>query len=207
VKSEKPEKDRDRERAEAMAVRLRRTAGRFALSGANLDSLDECFRYVVGLRLQAWPEPHPDFLHPARTALILLDDVGIADVAALGSGLLYDSDRPDLSVSASDAAALGWNGAADLLAQFPPAGLDDSRLMESLVTLDPVPLAVVLSERLDHARHLHFRPADRWQSSYRQVLDIYLPIAVRSSILAARFDAWAEAFSRRLMRRPIGGNS
>jgi hypothetical protein len=202
VNSERSDKEGDIERVEAMAVRLRRTAGRFALSDADLKSLDECFRFVMSKRLQAWPEPHPDFLHPARTALILLDDIGIADPAALCSGLLYDSDRLDLSVSASDARTHGWDAAADFLAQFPLPDLDSSELMESLITLDPVPLAVVLSERLDHARHLHFQPADRWQPFYHQIRDVFLPVAARSSLLAPRFDAWAEAFSRRLMRSP-----
>jgi len=183
-----------------MALRLRRTAAASGCSQDEVQRVDRAFRIALEKRVRVMPEPDPRFLHPARTALILLADVGLRDCSSLEAALLFDSQYVELTTSAEEAGQHGLGEAAARLSQLPRHGLGEAELLEALVVLDSTDLAVALAERLDHARHLHFTPAVDWPAFHRQVVEVYMPVARRSGILADRFDAWAEAFGRRLAR-------
>ena len=98
----------------------------------------------------------PDFLHPGRTVLILLDDVRERDVFVLAAGALAESRNAELRLSPDaaeeilgDAAGLWralpsveWNRVSE--AAVPQGGqdagdTDDERILEELVS---APLAV-----------------------------------------------------------------
>jgi (p)ppGpp synthase/HD superfamily hydrolase len=190
----------EEDRAEQMAARLHLTATRAGLSGENADLLVECYRFAMRRRAEAFSDPHhPDFLHPARSALILMDDMGVTDAACLAAAVMHDSERGDLGAAATDVERLAGPEAARLAAQLPPANLDDAELAEQLVVSEPAALAAALAERLDHVRHLHFRPAESWPAVYHRACSVLLPVAARCHPrLVQRYQAWCDAFARRL---------
>jgi len=186
-----------------MAGRVVATARRHGLAGDDAASLGIAFDRIVRER---WPaigdEHHPDHLHTARTALILLDDVGLVDRSALGAALLFDSLNPALVPTAERAASIAGADAAGWLGALPPAGLDEAELIERLVTSDATTLHLALAERLDHARHLHMRDDVDRAAFHAGVTRVYLPLARRAGgPLHARFDRWATAFRRRHLHR------
>lgn len=137
------------------------------------------------------------YLHPARTVLILLDDCGVLDPAALAAGALLETWHRDLAAVPDrldeDAAAL--------LARVPrpDATGDDDRLREALVSADDDARLIALVERLDHARHLHLYPRPEWQPLFDNVQAAYLPVAEwLGGLIGARYRRWADAFARRL---------
>ena len=68
------------ERARAMAARLADTAARLGVDRDGRDLIARAFEAGMAPRIDAGlDDHHPDFLHTARTALILMDDTGAAD--------------------------------------------------------------------------------------------------------------------------------
>jgi hypothetical protein len=194
----------DEERAVAMSRRLARTAERAGLRGPERDRIVATFARVMDRRTPAIPDPaHIDYLHPARTALILLDDAGVTSIGALLAGLEYDSDRPDLSADAATLRRVAGDAAADVACQLPGPGLDDAALMEALVIADDDARNVAVAERLDHARHLHLGPHSRWRAVHARIVNVWIPVSRRAHpMLSRRLDRWAEAFEWRFLRRP-----
>ncbi len=194
----------EEDRAQAMATRLRRSAERAGIDGTAIGDLSVAYEKIVRLRSAAFPDPGEQaLLHPARTALILLEDLTVIDVAMLCAGLWYDSLRADLCLPAVEARSLSPEGAAALLASLPPDGLEDAELLEQLVVADSRVLLIALAERLDHARHLHLMPREEWTDFHRQVRDIHLPLAQRAHPrLARRYDWWTATFARRFLENP-----
>jgi len=190
----------DESRIDQMATRLYNTAMRAGVSGRDAGVLLECYRFAMNKREVAFPDPHhPDLLHPARSALILMDDLGVIDRACLAAAILHDSERADLDTGIGDVDRLAGSAAARLAAQFPPPGLDHDELMEQLVVSEPDALAAALAERLDHVRHLHFGPRERWRPVHRRTVEVLLPVALRCHPrLAQRYQSWCDAFARRL---------
>lgn len=192
------------ERATAMAARLFRTAVRNELPDHEAHSIARCFLYIMSRRDEVLTDHHPDYLHPARTALILMDDLGETDPATLRAAVLHDSARPDLSASVDEVVRLAGSASAHVTAELPPEGLDPAELTEAMVTSSPAALRVALADRLDHARHLHFRPPDDWAAGHRMVTEVYIPLAVRiHPLLTLRFERWAGAFERRFLRPTV----
>jgi hypothetical protein len=194
----------EEDRADAMGRRLAQAAEHAGLTPADVERLVACYRAAMTPRLAAFADTHhPDFLHPGRTALILLEDVGITDPAVLCAAVMHDSARPELSTDAATVAAIGGASAAAIAAGFPPPETEDDELTEALVTLEPPALTAALAERLDDARHLHLGPRSRWASVHERAERILLPLAQRNHpVLARRYLAWCDAFARRRAREP-----
>lgn len=143
---------------------------------------------------------HPAFLHPGRSVLILLHDVGPVDAQGLLVAALRDT--VDGHLVASDREVDDFApGLADVLAGLPVPGQE--RLLEALLML-PTPLGLgVLSERLDQLRHLHLRDETRpeWTPIFNEVQEVWHPFAARiSERLGRRYAHWLRVFRRRMSR-------
>ena len=153
-------------------------------AGVNSAPLVDAYFAAVLPRVRAFGDVfHPDVLHPARTALILLQDTTIRDSESLATAILTESEYPELRLSR----------------RVPtPLDGDDEWLMEELVAAPDDVAEIALAERLDHARHLRFRDSGLWRPFFQQCETVYLPIARRvSPELAVRFERWALSFERR----------
>ena len=185
-----------------MAQRLERAA-----RGAHLDTdaarIAGLFRTVLERRAAGFDDPHhPDFLHPGRTVLILLDDARCRDPDILLAALLHDSDRPDLDLAADQVEREAGQRAAAIVRDLRAGPTGDADRLEWLVQLDDEALLVALAERLDHARHLHLAPSDRWRDFHERFGRADLPAAARSDPrIAARIRWWHESFARRFLKR------
>jgi hypothetical protein len=206
------------ERAAAMARRLVISAWRAGASERTAERLERAFLATIDFRttVAADAEDHR-FLHPARTALILIDDAGVTDGDALAAATMVESVDRAVSPGAEWATAVAGADAAAVLAAvpLPAADADDADgyalLLEQLVTADPLPCLVALAEQLDQARHLHLRlrPADLSGSGptpdpalfLARVRAVYAPVAARAQpLLGRRFERWAGAFEARFLR-------
>lgn len=190
------------DRGEAMALRLERAARRAGLH-ADAVRIAELFRAILRVRDPELPDPeHPDYLHPGRTALILLEDLRIADPDLLCAALLRDSERPGLLLPADEELRLAGSRAASLARSLPPADPGPADRLELLVSCDDDTLVLALAERLDHARHLHLRPDSEWRAFHRTIAAADLPAAARSHPrLAARLLWWHDNFARRFLQK------
>lgn len=142
---------------------------------------------------------HPEMLHPARTALILLEDARVVDESILAAGCLTETEYGELHLKGAAIEEACGPHVRDLVAAVPnPAQYADG-LAEALVTLESDVAMIAAAERLDHARHLHFREQAVWRPFHQQIVEIYLPFADRvHPTLAARMERWAGAFEKRL---------
>lgn len=185
-----------RDRANAMRARVIARLSREAVDVENLQIVDRSVSAALSLRDgRLADDHHVDMLHPARSALILMDDAAIADpvlVAAAATlesrdlDLTLDLDRIDLRVSA-------------VVRGIPsPVTTPRAELVEMLLSLNRDRMAVALSERLDHARHLHLRSPDLWAAGLELEECAYLPLAARfGGAIGRRYDRWHRAFVRR----------
>ena len=142
---------------------------------------------------------HPAFLHPGRTALILLHDVGKVDVTVLVLAALHESQDAELRLPPPVVEAALGTAAVTAISAIPRPG--EERLVESLVTLGPGSALAALAERLDHLRHLHLREdtIDSWADTHAEVLGAWLPFAQRvHAQLAKRYAHWAKTFVKRI---------
>jgi len=195
----------EEERAAAMARRLGRTAKTAGLDEPDCARLVAAFTRVMERREAEITEAgHPEYLHPARTALILLDDAHVTNGSALLAAIAYDSVRPELTLPDAEVQELGGVASVAALHQLPAPGLDDGVLLETLVVADPDLLNVALAERLDHARHLHLSKASDWSEFHHQIVTVFMPAARRGHpMLARRIGRWAEAFEWRFLKKLI----
>lgn len=144
---------------------------------------------------------HPAYLHPGRTALVLLRDVGDVDPTVLSVGVLHESGDAPLRVPEEQIAEVLGPSLAVAVASIPLPG--DERLIERLVDLEPGIVLAALAERLDHVRHLHVREdlVDRWTDVYREVEHAWLPLATRvHPVLARRYAHWTRRFAERIAK-------
>jgi len=183
-------------RAERMARRLDRDARRRGVAPDAAADLVAAFRLAMEPRLaRIHNDHHPDYLHTARTALILIEDAGLTDRAVLCAAALCETRDTRLAVRPGP--ELGEE-VARLLEEVPdPAG---ARLLEALVTASPGAQLVAVAERLDHARHLHLRPEPEWRPYHATTCDVYAAVARRvSPPLADRFHYWCATFRERFL--------
>lgn len=162
--------------------------------------LGDAFRAAMEPRMSRIEDDHhPDYLHPARTALILTDDCRVADVVTLVAAILAETRVPELAVPAATAHRLDPEAAA-ILAAVPAPHEQGDRLLESLLALSPETSLVACAERLDHARHLHLRPRDEWEDYHAATCAAYAPVAGRTHPrLGERLDGWCSLFRRRFL--------
>jgi hypothetical protein len=142
---------------------------------------------------------HPAFLHPGRSALVLLGDVGAVDPSVLVVAVLHESVDSDLRVPSDLLAEAVGPATAAAVGAIPLPG--DERLVEGLLSLGPGSALAALAERIDQLRHLHLREdlAGRWADIYEEVTRAWLPFAVRThDQLARRYAHWARTFVKRI---------
>ena len=188
-------------RDRAMEGRVARTLEEAGAAADAVAMVTRAHRLAMRPRLDRTLDPHhPDFLHPGRTALILLLDTSLRDPIALSAACLVESERVELRVGAAAIRAEWWGGpVADFVAAVP---VEDEGLAEALVTASDDVRLVALAERLDQCRHAKF-----WKDGaarariHARAESILGPIAERTdAVLARRFAHWAAAFARTLTR-------
>ncbi len=187
-------------RAAHMESSVAAAARSVGLDGSETAALERIHSIAMAPRTAALDDDHhPAYLHPGRTAIVLLKDVGRVDPVVLALSMLHESVDFGLSVEREAVASALGEGALGALAALPVPG--DERLVERLVSLGPGSSLAVLAERLDHLRHLHLREdlIDSWASTYAEVLEAWLPFANRiHPKLAGRFAHWARLFVKRI---------
>lgn len=190
-----------------MALRLDRDARRHGATAPAAAALVTAFRLAMPPRVSRFDDDHhPDVLHTARTALILLEDVGITARDTLCAAAVCETR--DLSLAPDREAVKGALGQAvvALLDTVPVPAQSGALLLEELVGAPPAAALVALAERLDHARHLHLRASTEWPAYHAQTRDVYLPVAERhSAALARRIAWWSATFQRRFLAPEAGG--
>lgn len=182
-----------------MRSRVLERIARERVDPTGLKLFDEAITAALSVRdAQFADDHHVDLLHPARTALILIDDVLVTDPMLLSIAALlesYDTSRavPSAQIKEMNAAA------AAALRAIPTPGGDGDALLERLLALPAEHLTIALAERLDHARHLHLRPAEVQAAALHLESTVYLPLARRSGgLLGKRYERWHAATTARL---------
>ncbi|MGQ0560840.1 MAG: hypothetical protein ACT443_03085 [Gemmatimonadota bacterium] len=179
-----------------MAVKLAAYARRAALDPAVLIA---AYQLSVAHRLGVLGDVfHFDLLHPARTALILLEDAGCTDDVVLTAATLTESELPELRVAEAEVRAAFGERVAGLAASVPRPADAGEALLEQLVSVPHDVALIAVAERLDHARHLHFREPALWRPCHAQIEHVYVPFSPRvSTALETRLARWSAAFERR----------
>lgn len=187
------------DRAEAMGRRLERTARRLGMDVPGRVLLERAFRAAMEPRRAQLQDHHPDYLHPARTALILMDDCGVVDPVVLAAAML--AETRDASLAVDNGVVEGISaGAARSLRRLPSLDGEGDRLLESLLALAPEDAMIAAAERLDHARHLHLRDREEWARYHATTCSTYAPVATRANPrLAQRLHGWCSTFRRRFL--------
>jgi (p)ppGpp synthase/HD superfamily hydrolase len=187
-------------RAEAMGRRLLRTAGRLGIAEAGRQAMMLAFEVGMEPRLaRALDDHHPDYLHPARTALILMDDAGVDDPVTLAAALITETRDRSLAAEPARVAELGPAVVA-VAAEIPEPHTAGDRLLEILVAAPAAVRLVAVAERLDHARHLHLRPEPEWAGYHATTCGAYTPVAQRTDPqLAGRLGWWCTTFQQRFL--------
>jgi (p)ppGpp synthase/HD superfamily hydrolase len=189
-----------------METRLRRTAERAGLAPADVDMIARAFDVAMAHR-QAWIDDseHPDYLHTARTALILFDDAGCTDARTLAAAAVFDSSDGLLVPSADAIASATTDAVAALTRSVPtPTGARDD-LLEWLVAAGREAGVIAVADHLDHARHLHLRARERWRDFHSLSVDVYLPVAGRvNAALERRLAWWCDMFGARYLGGTAG---
>ncbi len=184
-------------RAAAMADRLATTARQAGIDETGITRISAAFRTAMRPREQHLEDDHdPDFLHPGRTALILMDDLGIRDPRLIAAGALLESLRPELAATSAD------DEVQALVAEVPTPARDGELLLELLLAAERPVRIIALAERLDQVRRLHLREPTVWRALHQETTEVYLPIASRTDqTLARRFRWWCRTFQERFLDR------
>jgi len=193
----------DAPRAEAMSGSVVATALRKGVLPGDVDLLRRGLAVAMEPRLARIDDDHhPAFLHPGRTALILLHDVAPVPVRSLRAAVLLESRDAEYAPARERVLELlpedegeEWASLADLVRDR-----QSESLAERLVTLPPEHLLAALAERLDHLRHEHLRePATSWRDLVDETERLWAPLAERTSpALTRRYRHWLRTFRRRL---------
>lgn len=163
---------------------------------------------ALTLREQVLEDDHDaDYLHPGRSALILLQDTGELNPVLLAAAALTESRRPELRLDDREVLEGCPSELQRLLEQvlalrseIPQSG--DSRLLERLVAAPAAVRRVALAERLDHVRHAHMWTGPRNVPAVLDAVEsVWEPLARRThERLAGRFERWKRATARRIRR-------
>jgi hypothetical protein len=188
------------ERAEQMAHSVAAAARARGFGAEDLEAVTRALHVAMAPRLEQLDDDrHPAFLHPGRTALVLLRDVGDVDPAVVVVGVLHESSDALLRTPSKTISERVGPAAAAAVGSIPLPG--DERLVERLVGLGPGVTLAALAERLDQLRHLHLREdlVDAWADSHAEVASAWLPLAARANpVLARRYAHWARTFAKRI---------
>jgi len=186
-----------------MADRVDRTAANAGVDRSGRDLIGKAMEAAMSLRWAAIDDDHhPDYLHPGRTVVILLDDIGLTDPVALAAACLLDTRRDDLEPSDRDVTQDVSPAVTAFRREVPRSG--SVTLLEDLLASEPEVVLVALAERLDQVRHAHFW-GDRSEAraAHQEAAEVYLKMAERAHArLAARYNSWCGAFREGYLKHP-----
>lgn len=184
-------------RAVRMAERVRRTAREMGIAAEGVELLATTHERAMAPRLAAISDDHdPAYLHPGRTAAILLDDLAMVDAEWIAASMLVDTARSDLEPRGETLQGLPQD-VIERSRELPRPG--SQTLVEDLLALEPVALEVALAERLDHLRHIHlWDDTEQASQVYIHAVETYSRVAARSHPkLARRYAWWTRTFARK----------
>jgi (p)ppGpp synthase/HD superfamily hydrolase len=188
-----------------MGERVVRTARATGTPESDVPLLEQAHALAMEPRLGAGLDAHdPDFLHPGRSALILLLDSGEARGEVLAAAMLTESRRPELAADlprVREALGPGAGAAvAERVARVPLPDAED--LAERLLLAEPDVQLVALAERLDHLRHAHlWHDVEASRAAHASAARVYARIAERvHPALARRYRWWCDMFERNYLR-------
>jgi hypothetical protein len=183
-----------------MAVSVERAVRAAGLTGEEVDLVGRAYALAMAPRIDALDDDHhPAYLHPGRSVLLLLRDVGPLPGETLAAAAAHETVDEGMRVTAAVLRADLGEGVAGLVASLPLPG--DARLAEILVALEEEARLAALAERLDQVRHAHLRSDVGWRAAHDEVEAVWLPVAERTHArLADRFRHWHRAFGRRRLR-------
>jgi (p)ppGpp synthase/HD superfamily hydrolase len=194
------------DRGRAMAASVVRAARTHGLAPEGVDLLSLAHALAMESRVEMLDDDHhPSYLHPGRSVLMLLQDVGPLPAEILATAAVHDSEDDDLRVSWDAVRDTLGDAVADMVESLPLPG--EERLTERLVGLDEGACLAALAERLDHLRHAHLRE-DRtwWRAIHEEAGAAWVPVAERTHPrLATRYRHWHRTFARRLQGSVPGG--
>jgi len=187
-------------RWELMAGRVDRTAVAAGVDRPGRDLIGAAMEVARAPRLETIDDDHhPDYLHPGRTVVVLLDDVGLADPLALAAACVLDTRRADLEPPDREVTENVGAAVTAFRSAVPRPG--SVRLLEDLLASEPEVVVVALAERLDQVRHAHlWGDLSEAPALYEEASEVYLKMAERTHTrLAARYAAWCRTFKERYM--------
>jgi len=188
------------QRAEQMSGSVSSAARSVGFDDVAVAAVERALALAMRPRVQHLDDDHhPAFLHPGRSALVLLRDVGAVDPSVVLVAVLHESTDPALRVAPDELAESVGPATAAAVGAIPLPG--DEQLVERLISLGPGSSLAALAERLDQLRHLHLRDdlADGWADAHEEVTRAWLPFAARThQQLAVRYAHWARTFVRRI---------
>jgi hypothetical protein len=189
----------DVDRAAAMAASVERIARGVGLAASDVDLVGRAYALAMEPR-RVLDEHDPASLHPGRSILVLLQDVGPLAGELLAAAAVHESEEERFRLDPRDVRRELGDSVADIVDAIPLPTDDD--LTERLVTLDEAARLAALAERLDHVRHAHLvEDPSRWRALHDEVSAAWAPVAERTHPrLADRYRAWLRAIRRRLGR-------
>ena len=182
-------------RWDQMADRVDRTAVAAGVDRSGRDLIGTAMEAAKKPRLAVIHDDHdPDYLHPGRTVVVLLDDVGLADPLALAAACVLDTRRGDLEPPDREVTERVSADVTAFRGAVPRPGSDT--LLEDLLASEPDVILVALAERLDQVRHAHmWGNLAEARAAHQEASDVYLKMAERThTLLAARYTHWCRAF-------------
>lgn len=184
-----------------MAARVDRTAVAMGVDRSGRDLIEAAIEAARAPRLAVIDDDHhPDYLHPGRCAVILLDDVGLADPLALAAACVLDTRRSDLEPPDREVTEHVSAAVVAFRSAVPRPG--SATLLEDLLASAPEVALVALAERLDQVRHAHmWGDLEEARAAHQEASEVYLKMAERTHTrLATRYTHWCRAFSEGYLR-------
>lgn len=186
------------DRARRMGQRLTDLGEALGIDRSGRDLISRGYALAMEPRRATLSDDHdPEYLHPGRCAVILMDDLGCIDPATIAAVALLESESPNLAVPPREIEAGLGGDVARLVGGVPLSGAED--LAEQLVVGTEVTRVLALVERLDQVRHAHLWPdMERRRRVHAEACSVYLPVAVRTdATLARRYTWWCSMFGQR----------
>ena len=187
-------------RWELMSARVERTAQSAGVDRSGRDLIGSAITMAMAPRLAVIDDDHDhDYLHPGRTVVVLLDDVGLANPVALAAASLLDTHRLDLEAPDDEINANVSPAVTAFRNAVPRSGSDT--LLEDLLASEPDVVLVALAERLDQVRHAHlWGNLPEARAAHEEASEVYRRMAERTHAqLAARYTNWCRAFGEKYL--------
>jgi (p)ppGpp synthase/HD superfamily hydrolase len=183
-----------------MSDRVERTLRTAGVDYSGRDLIGTAIETAMSRRLAVIDDDHhPDYLHPGRTVVILLDDVGLAEPVALAAAGLLETRRDDLEAPDGEVSERVGPAVTEFRSAVPRPG--SATLLEDLLASEPDVVLVALVERLDQVRHAQFwGNRSEARAAHEEACEVYLKMAERTHAkLAARYASWCRAFGERYL--------